>query len=99
MSPVIILPPNIMSEEDMQRLRDNGMCVVVAEDPSQVNFIDPLPCISSRTEIDHAAIKLAQKVLKPETWPDGINSIGYRLCIRLFSGFILETSPIGETPE
>lgn len=84
-----------MSEEDMQRLRDNGMCVVVAEDPSQVNFIDPLPCISSRTEIDYAAIQMAKKVLRPETWQEGINSIGYRLCIRLFSNFILEAAAKG----
>lgn len=43
MKPIIILPPNTMTDENIQLLRDNDLCVVVAEDPAAVKFIDPLP--------------------------------------------------------
>lgn len=66
MKPMIILPPGVMSEESIQMLRDNEICVVVAKNPAKVRFIDPLPCISSRTELEHAALQLAHKLLAGE---------------------------------
>jgi len=63
MKPMIILPPNTMSEKDIEILRKNEICVVVAKDPSRVKFVDPIPAQSSRTEIEGAAIQLSRILL------------------------------------
>lgn len=68
MKPIVILPPNAMSEADIQLLRDNGLCVVVAEDPAAVEFVDPLPAASSRNEIERGLLELAQRVMSAEFW-------------------------------
>ena len=47
----------------MKQLRDNGICVVVAKNPSTVRFLDPIPASSSRSQMEHAAIKLSRKLL------------------------------------
>lgn len=65
MKPIIILPPDVMAEDDIQLLRDNGLCVVVSTDPAKVRFVDPIPAVSSRTEMENAAIALSRKVLSP----------------------------------
>jgi hypothetical protein len=39
--PVIILPPEEMSESDINKLHENGFCVVVAKHPDQVRFMEP----------------------------------------------------------
>ena len=70
MKPMIILPPNQMSEANIKLLRENGICVVVAKDPTKVRFVDPIPAVSSRTEIETAAIKLSRKVMNPGYWRD-----------------------------
>lgn len=41
--PIIILPPDAMSEKDMEALRRNGVCVVTAKDPAAVRFTEPPP--------------------------------------------------------
>lgn len=66
MKPIIILPPDTVSEPDIKELRSNGLCVVVSKDPSKVKFIDPIPAQSSRTQIEDAAIKLSRKLLAGE---------------------------------
>lgn len=72
MKPILILPPNMMSPEDLQRLRDNDICVVEATEPGQVRFLDPLPAQSSRTEMEQAAIALSRRLLKGNyTWSTG----------------------------
>jgi len=63
MQPMIILPPEMMSEQNIQALRDNGICVVEAKDPSKIKFVDPIPAVSSRTGIENAAIQLSRCVL------------------------------------
>lgn len=68
MKPMIILPPNQMSEANIKLLRENGICVVVAKNPAAVRFVDPIPAASSRTQIEAAAIKLSRKVLNPGYW-------------------------------
>lgn len=68
MKPMIILPPDTMSNEDIQELRANGVCVVVSKDPAAVRFVDPLPAVTSRTEIEQAAIKLSRKLMSPGFW-------------------------------
>lgn len=63
MQPMIILPLEMMSERDIQALRDNGICVVEAKDPSKIKFVDPIPAVSSRTQVENAAIQLSRCVL------------------------------------
>ena len=66
MKPIIILPPDAISKEDIQLLRDNNLCVVVAADPSLVKFVDPIPAVACRNEMEMAAIKLSRKLLNGE---------------------------------
>jgi len=63
MKPIMILPPGLMSEGDIKELRANGLCVVTAEDPSKVRFVDPIPAASSRTQMENAAIQLSRRLL------------------------------------
>jgi len=66
MKPMIIIPPETMSPEDIGLLRENGICVVVSANPAAVKFVDPIPAMSSRTTIEDAAIKLSRKLLAGE---------------------------------
>ena len=68
MKPMIILPIKTMSEEDIQLLRDNGLCVVEAYDPSLVKFVDPMPVASNRTQLEQAAIQFSRIILNHEGW-------------------------------
>lgn len=61
--PIIILPPDAMSADDIKLLRGNELCVVIAKNPALVKFVDPIPAISSRTEIETAAIRLSRRLL------------------------------------
>lgn len=63
MKPIIILPPDTISNDDINLLRENGLCVVTSKNPSLVKFIDPIPSVSSRTQIEHAAIQLSRRIL------------------------------------
>ena len=63
MKPVLILQPKTMSDRDRKKIEDNGFCVVVSKDPASIKFLDPIPCKSSRTEIEQAAIALSRKCL------------------------------------
>lgn len=60
MKPTIILPPDVMSEEGIQQLRDNGFCVVVATEPAKVRMFDPF---LARPKIEAAAIVFSRKIL------------------------------------
>lgn len=72
MKPMIILPPGMMSEQNIKTLRDNDICVVVAKDPAKVKFIDPIPSVSNRTQIENACIKLSRILLNGQ-WGDTYN--------------------------
>lgn len=63
MQPMMIVPPQTFSEGDLKLLRDNGICVVEAADPEKVKFVDPMPAVSSRTQIENAAIGLSRLLL------------------------------------
>lgn len=63
MRPVLIVPPDTMSAEDIQLLRENGICTVVCKDPAAVKFLDPIPAMTGRTKIEEAAIELSRKLL------------------------------------
>lgn len=66
---MMIIPPDVMSEEHMKILQENGICIVVASDPSKVKFVDPIPAISCRTQIEKAAIRMS-RILINGAWHD-----------------------------
>ena len=70
MKPIIILPPDTMTDEQIELLRQNDLCVVVASDPSKVRFVDPIPAVSSRTQMEDAAIRLSRRILSKQWLPD-----------------------------
>lgn len=63
MKPIIIIPPEIMSENDIKLLRENELCVVVATDPAKVRFLDPIPAASNRSNIERAAILMSRRLI------------------------------------
>ena len=63
MKPMMIIPPGLMSDANVKLLRDNGICVAIAKDPSKIKFLDPIPCTSSQTQMERAAIRLSRLVL------------------------------------
>lgn len=68
MKPIIILPPDTMSEEHIKALVENGLCVVVSTNPEAVKFLDPIPSMAGRTAVEDAAIQLSRKVLNRGYW-------------------------------
>lgn len=68
MKPIVILPPGAMTDDNMTMLRENGLCVVVAENPPAVKFLDPITAVIGRTAVESAAIELSRKVLNPESY-------------------------------
>lgn len=94
MKPIIILQPGSMSKEGMDSLRANELCVVEAKDPSLVKFVDPIPSISSRTEIENAAIQLSRKVMHPNFWAGGVDASARMACVRAFVDILVKGSPL-----
>ncbi len=43
LKPVIVIPVGCMTKKDIAELRANQFCVVEAQDPSLVRFIEPPP--------------------------------------------------------
>ena len=68
MKPIIILPPDTMEPAEIQALRDNGLCVVVAKDPARVKFLDPIPSMAGRGKVEQAAIQFSRKILDRNFW-------------------------------
>jgi hypothetical protein len=62
MQPILVLPPDEMSPEDMQRLRDNGICVVEAKHPGELRFIDPPP-VGNHDQVTEASLNLTRFVV------------------------------------
>lgn len=95
MKPMIILPPDTMSAEDIKKMDENGICVVVSNDPSKVKFVDPLPAKSSRTEIEAAAIRMSRILLNGQ-WGDISNSslIGLSEFARLYVRCLINGTPL-----
>lgn len=60
--PLIILPKGQVSKKDIQRLNDNGLCVVEAEDPSLVRFAEPPPTMDYDVR-ERAALSLFRRVM------------------------------------
>jgi hypothetical protein len=59
--PVVVLAKGEVSKRDIKRLNDNGLCVVEANDPSKVRFIDPPP--EGYAVQERAAIQLFRSLM------------------------------------
>ena len=68
MKPILIIPPNTIDAEGIKALNDNGICTVVATEPSKVKFLDPIPAMEGRTQPEQAAIVLGRKLLASRTY-------------------------------
>lgn len=101
MKPMMIIPPEMMSQEDMQELRKNGICVVVAKEPALVKFVDPIPAAGSRTKIETAALSLSKKVLNKGFWTN--ETTRDNMCAwfvdLLVAGTALDPEPASEEKE
>ena len=100
MKPMIILAPGLMSEGNIKLLRENDICVVVAKDPAKVRFVDPIPAVSSRTKIEHAAIQLSRKLLQGihpqygQSWTSDTKAAIAQLYVNL----LIEGTPLDPNP-
>jgi hypothetical protein len=99
MKPMMIIPVGALSKEDIQRLNDNDICVVEAKDPALVKFVDPIPIVSCRTQIEHAAIQLSRRLLNytKETWPYR-GELGYSDVSKIFVELLLKGTPLDSKP-
>lgn len=95
MKPIMVLPPDLLSEADIKTLRDNDLCVVVAKDPSKVRFIDPIPAAQKRSKVGDAAIKLSRMLLTGR-WGHYSNSsvIGRSEFAKIYVDLIMEGSEL-----
>ena len=96
MNPMIILPYGQMLESQIKLLRDNGICVVTAKDPSKIRFVDPIPAASSRTQMENAAIKLSRLLLNG-TWNPPDRSLDRSDFCRFFVEFLVEGTPLDKS--
>lgn len=96
MKPLIILPKGAMSDKDREELAKNNICVVEAEDPSLVKFVDSIPAIASRTEMEQAAIQLSRKVLQKDAW--GYLSDAPKDLAKMFVDILVKGTPLDPRP-
>lgn len=97
MQPILIIPPEQMSHEDMEVLRKNGICVVVAKDPATIKFLDPIPAASNRTKIEDAAIQLSRRILHGDWSPGGSMSKGD--AAQLYIQALIKGTPLEKTTQ
>lgn len=94
--PLIILPKNQMSAEDIQRLNDNGLCVVEAEDPSLVRFAEPPPAMEYDVR-ERAALQLFRRLMQRTNASYTRTDIANFYCDFILNGSPLE--PIRDVPQ
>lgn len=87
--PVIVLPKGELSPEDLQLLRDNGFCVVEAEHPDAVRFMEPPP--QGYTTQEQAAIKLCRYIVNYENQNV---SFDRRSLVDLLCRYMIEGTPL-----
>lgn len=92
MKPMMILPVGAMDDENIRLLRENHICVVVAENPAALKFVDPLPTASSRTEIENAAIKFSRRVLRKNEFND--NDVFRGTLTKMFVDMLVSGTPL-----
>ena len=100
MKPIIIMPEGVMDQANIDLLNANDICVVVAKEPQAVRFIDPLPAMSSRTQMESAAIQLCRKLLNGYGYSNN-GYIQYQELCRLYTQLLTEGTVLGtgETEE
>lgn len=96
MKPVMILPPGAMSAEDIALLNANDLCVVVADDPAAVRFLDPLPAQSSRNDVENAAIRLTRCLLTGEGFRTDTTVYDRSVIASKFALLLMESVPLGQ---
>ena len=99
MKSMIILPPELMDAANIKQLQDNDICVVVASDPARVRFVDPIPSMSSRTQMEDAAIQLSRRLLNGEFDGSTVRKSDFA---RLYVEILIKGSPLdirGSTEE
>ena len=88
---MMILPPNAVSKEDVKKLNNNGICTVVAKNPASLQFVDPIPSLSSQTQMENASIMLSRKLLSGHGYVyDNFGKIGRLDIIRLYVELLIE---------
>lgn len=98
MKPMMILPDDLMTQEQAGILRANGICVVTCKDPARVKFVDPLPVVTSRNEVENAAIRLCRMLMNWQ-WPNGVTfgdqtSIGKNTVAKMYVDLLLQGSSL-----
>lgn len=96
MKPLIIMPKGTMSSKDKEKLTKNNICVVEAETPSLVKFVDSVPEIASRTQIEQAAIQLSRKILSKDTW--GYDSDTDKEMAKMYVDLLIKGTPLDPRP-
>lgn len=94
MKPMMIVPPDLLDEANLQLLRDNGICAVVAKDPSKLRFVDPIPAVSSRTQIERAAINFSRKILREGTFNDANAGVFRGTLSKMFVDLLVAGTPL-----
>lgn len=95
MKPLIIMPKGAMSSKDKEKLTKNNICVVEAETPSLVKFVDSVPEIASRTQIEQAAIQLSRKILQRSTWN---NDDTAKEMAKMYVDLLIKGTPLDSRP-
>ena len=98
MKPMIVLPPDTMSAEDIKALRENGLCVVEAKNPAAVKFIDPIPSTVGRDRIEQAAIDLSRKILSREFWASRNYGMDRKEISAIFVDLLTKGSALDPSP-
>lgn len=99
MQPMIILPEGEMDADNIKLLRENGICVVVAKNPSAVKFVDPIPAVSNRTQIENAAIQLSRRLLRGDLFGDNRRDFANLYMNCLVKGTSLDPEPTPQEQE
>jgi hypothetical protein len=88
MKPMMIIPPETMSDGDISELRANNICVVVSKDPASVRFVETIPVVSSQSQMERAAIQLSRKILSDNFWNKGGSWSGETVRATLLEKFV-----------
>ncbi len=96
MKPMMILPPDAVSRDNIKQLRDNGICVVIAKDPTVIKFIEPPPFnyTSDYSQQEMAAIELSRRLLTSGGADDYWQKKNFT---DLFVKILIEGSPLGKS--
>lgn len=90
--PILIVRAGDISEADVQKLTDNGVCVVQAKDPSRVRFVEPPPMDCSAHE--RAALASMRHLLSS----DNVGAWNRGDVQALFARYIIRGTPLAATP-